>query len=232
MIIEYLLTDYDGTLTIEGQLNSSVLHRIETLSKIMKVVIVTGRPLSWCNMMIHTFPITAIIGENGSGYYYKRDNTVNLVLLTNTEKLNDIKNDVTTEFPTVTLSDDNIHRLSDFAVVIDDEYNRLEKDILKYLDSKKYQYKKSNIHLNILSGTYDKMFATRHIFSNVFNSDLSKAVYFGDSPNDEPMFKTVKESYGVNNITPFLDIITHKPKYITDQPEGYGFLEATHKFCS
>ena len=53
-----------------------------------------------------------------------------------------------------------------------------------------------------------------------------KVVFFGDSPNDEPMFKRFPLSVGVANLAPFTGQIAHLPAYITEKEGGLGFAEA------
>ena len=59
----------------------------------------------------------------------------------------------------------------------------------------------------------------------------SEAMFFGDSPNDEPMFAAFPLSCGVANIAPFADRMAHLPAYILDGEGGYGFAEAADIIC-
>ena len=58
-----------------------------------------------------------------------------------------------------------------------------------------------------------------------------KILWFGDSPNDEPMFAAFLLSCGVANIAPFADRMAHLPAYILDGEGGYGFAEAADIIC-
>ena len=51
------------------------------------------------------------------------------------------------------------------------------------------------------------------------------ALFIGDSPNDQPMFKFFPISIGVRNVEEFGNMITDPPTYITDQESGLGFAE-------
>lgn len=232
---KYIITDFDGTLTIDGMLKHNVIKRIEELSKKYKLIIVTGRPLSWCNMMINSFPLTAIVGENGAGYYYKDQyNSIKLHMLAITNMMDIIKfrETVQSKFPKLILSDDNIHRISDTAIILDNNYNEVEDELLNYLDDNKMIYKISNIHINIWKNDYNKLTGTKHLFKNQFKKhNFDECIYFGDSPNDEPMFSEIV-SVGVNNINIFLPSMKNHPKYITDEREGYGFIEFTNRLIN
>ena len=51
-------------------------------------------------------------------------------------------------------------------------------------------------------------------------------IFFGDSPNDEPMFAYFPMSCAVANINAFLKDLKHFPTYVTTQESGKGFAEA------
>lgn len=231
--IQYIVSDFDGTLTINGKLSHKVIERIEILSKKYKIIIVTGRPLSWCNMLINVFPLTAVIGENGGGYYYKNGDDIRLQMMTEIDLIdqNNLRIDILSKFPNLVMADDNIHRSCDTAVVLDSNYYDVVDDFLEYLKSKNLMFKISNIHINIWKNDYDKLSATKHLFAHVFNENIAdRSIYFGDSPNDEPMFKEVKLSIGVNNIIQYLTNMISHPSHITSKSEGDGFIEFTDNF--
>jgi len=52
------------------------------------------------------------------------------------------------------------------------------------------------------------------------------AIFFGDSPNDEPMFRRFELSCGVANVRRFESVMECLPAYITEKPYGAGFAEA------
>ena len=87
----------------------------------------------------------------------------------------------------------------------------------------------SSIHVNGWFGDYDKLTMTRLFFEEILEKDLDQvkdqAVFSGDSPNDEPMFRYFPNSVGVANIRAFEQILTHRPRWITDREGGYGFAE-------
>lgn len=57
-------------------------------------------------------------------------------------------------------------------------------------------------------------------------SYLQKSIFFGDSPNDEPMFGYFTHSCAVANILPFLGKLQDKPAYVTEHESGQGFAQA------
>ena len=53
-----------------------------------------------------------------------------------------------------------------------------------------------------------------------------KVLFFGDSPNDEPMFARFPLTVGVANIRPFAESLSHLPAFVTEGEGGFGFAEA------
>jgi hydroxymethylpyrimidine pyrophosphatase-like HAD family hydrolase len=61
-----VLTDVDGTLTLQGQLRASTYEALWSLHHIgLKLIPVTGRSAAWGHMMLHQWPIDAVIAESG-----------------------------------------------------------------------------------------------------------------------------------------------------------------------
>ena len=55
--------------------------------------------------------------------------------------------------------------------------------------------------------------------------DNGRFVFVGDSPNDEPLFRSLENSIGVANIRELSDLMTDLPRYVTRQRGGEGFAE-------
>jgi hydroxymethylpyrimidine pyrophosphatase-like HAD family hydrolase len=53
-----------------------------------------------------------------------------------------------------------------------------------------------------------------------------KIIFFGDSPNDEPMFEYFPISCAVANILPFKPMLRHLPSFVTVNEGAEGFAEA------
>jgi hypothetical protein len=226
MEIKYILTDFDGTLTVNGMINMMVYETLWWLYNNGKIIIiVTGRPSSWGNMMIHTWPVHAVICENGGVYYYKKDNEIIYHKVAKTLEKDKLIASISKKFPTLTLSDDQHCRESDVAIVINEEYYRHEKEVLEFI--KKYQYKISNIHLNVWFDQYDKKTTALNLIKllNPPENYLDHSIYIGDSPNDVPMFKHFPRSIGVRNILEFKNLEKYPP-IVTSRKEGEGFVDA------
>lgn len=92
------------------------------------------------------------------------------------------------------------------------------------------QAKISSIHVNAWFGAHDKASCCRLLLKELFHEDFNEErehyVYFGDSPNDEPLFKEFTHTVGVANVRDFLPRMKHPPRYITQKEGGLGFAEA------
>ena len=62
-----VLTDIDDTLTTDGAITADALQALEDLKAAGLVVIaITGRPVGWCEPFACTWPVDAIVAENGA----------------------------------------------------------------------------------------------------------------------------------------------------------------------
>ena len=90
------------------------------------------------------------------------------------------------------------------------------------------QAKISSIHVNAWYGDYDKVSMARLYLTEQAGEKEPRdsVLFFGDSPNDEPMFAYFPLSCAVANIKPFAKDLTHLPAYVTTRESGAGFADA------
>ena len=238
--IKYVLTDIDGTLTSGGQLVSSAYDALWKLKDAGFVVIpVTGGGAGTAIHAIRSWPIDAIITESGALAYVKERECVKAVYHPNA-RIKAVDNrslalidELREKIPNFKLAMDQFSRLFDIAVDYHEEqpfFNDSEiETVFKVASEHGAGVRKSSIHLNVFFGSYDKIDMTEYLFDTVFNIQLSDVedtcIYVGDAPNDEQMFLNFRNSIGVANISKYLDIIQHKPSYITSKNAGEGFAE-------
>ena len=70
--IEYLLFDFDDTVTWQGQMPLQSCQAIAKAHKAgLRLVAVTGRSASWAEMLMRLFPFEAAIAETGALCYHR-----------------------------------------------------------------------------------------------------------------------------------------------------------------
>src|SRR4051794_27104276 len=63
--IAYVLCDLDDTLTLDGVLPAASYSGLESLKAHGRsVVVVTGRPAGWCDLIARFWPVEGVVGEN------------------------------------------------------------------------------------------------------------------------------------------------------------------------
>lgn len=245
--IEFVLTDIDDTLTTGGQLGSEAYSALWKLHDAgLKVIPVTGRPAGWCEMIARFWPVEAIVGENGGFYFRYAANTGEKnkkmqrwfftdekTMIENREKLKIIENEVLNQIPGTALASDQFCRLMDLAIDFCEDVPRLNdadiNKVVKVFEKHGAQAKISSIHVNGWFGNYNKLSTCFKLLKNEFGLSeievLSKCIFVGDSPNDEPMFEKFPFSFGVANIKHFQGKIKNWPQFVSLSEGGKGFSE-------
>jgi len=241
--IKYVLTDLDDTLTLDGRLPAVSYQALEKLEERGKqVIIVTGRPSGWCDMIARFWPVAGVIGENGAlAFRYERQSKKMRRLYEKSVEqreqdrnaLHALTADLKTAFDEIELSADQFYREADIAVDFCEDVppwtDEKIDNVVQFLRERGATAKVSSIHINFWLGTYDKLKMTSRFFQETFDVKLDEkrdqCIYAGDSPNDEPMFAYFPHSVGVANIAAFVDQMTSLPAYVTKRDGGSGFQE-------
>ncbi|MGE5085106.1 MAG: HAD family hydrolase [Bacillota bacterium] len=239
--LRFLLTDIDDTLTDEGLLGAEAYEALWSLHKAgIHVIPVTGRPAGWCEMIARAWPVSGVVGENGGFYFRYHDKKMHRHFFfdqatqkANRAKLNVIEKEVLQKVPGCDLASDQFCRLMDLAIDFCEDVPALPRsEVQKIVDvftAHGAQAKVSSIHVNGWFGNYDKLTMSLKFLEQEFdvNPEEAKKVcgFSGDSPNDEPMFTYFPHSFAVANIKNFIDQITNKPTYVTQNRGGEGFKE-------
>jgi len=104
------------------------------------------------------------------------------------------------------------------------------RDICRILVEQGMRCKVSSIHVNFWRGDFDKMAGVRLYMEHEAGEGLAaaaeRALFIGDSPNDEPLFAGFPHTIAVGNLRRFMDRISHFPEFITEKDSAAGFAEA------
>ncbi len=243
--IRGVLTDIDDTLSTHGKLTGEAYGAMERLRAAGKLVIpITGRPAGWCDHIARMWPVDAVVGENGALYMrydtaarklVRRFTLDDATRAENRAKLAVIGREIVTAVPGCAFASDQHYRESDLAIDFREDVPELPRTsvdrIVALMEERGLTAKVSSIHVNGWFGTYDKLAMTRTLLAEVFGVDLdserSRFVFVGDSPNDAPMFAFFPGAVGVANVRAFADRIATLPAYVTQAEAGAGFAELT-----
>jgi len=222
-----IFSDFDGTLTYKESLSPIFFEVLSYLeSKKTPLVIVTGRSLSWGHFLLTHFPyLTDVIVEGGGAMVSRNGKFITeecLISQADVDRLAKFCDNFRAKFPNVPLSVDSFGRKTDRAIELHDlQDGVLFHHIEDYLRAEKINFSTSNVHLNFWCGEVSKYKAVQHYLKLKKMSD-NDGMFFGDSLNDQTMFKSFKNSVGVANIAAVMDRLEFKPTTILTGDDNVG----------
>jgi len=246
--IEAVFTDLDDTLTRDGKLTAGAYEALWRLGEAgICVVVVTGRPAGWADLIMRLWPVAGVVGENGACIFrldasgravrwYARDMETRR---RDRAALDAAAREILGLVPGLKLAADQAFRETDIAIDISEEVDALDEPTLEriqaVLASKNLKYKLSSIHINAWFGEHDKAKTCRRFIREVLGASPGTGghLFIGDSPNDEPLFEAFDLSVGVHNIERYAPRLAHPPRYVTRACGAEGFVEmADHVLSS
>ncbi|XAH26304.1 HAD-IIB family hydrolase [Xylophilus sp. GW821-FHT01B05] len=246
-----VLTDIDDTLTTDGAITPDALAALGALKQAgLHVVPITGRPVGWSETFAATWPVDAVVAENGAvallplhekglqpnqhlglalSKIYQQDFATRSA---NFARMQAVAQRVLREIPGTTLATDSPGRETDIAID-HSEFVQLPPEaiarVVALLQSEGMNATVSSIHINGWYGEHDKLSGARWIVRTLWQRDLDaeidRWVYVGDSTNDQKMFERFPHSVGVANIARFVPALEHLPRYLAAGARGAGFTE-------
>ena len=246
-----VFTDIDDTLTTEGAITPDALQALADLKAAgLHVIPITGRPVGWSEPFAATWPVDAIVAENGAvalqragarssastepaalplHKLYLQDAPTRQ---TNLARMQAVAVRVLREVPGATLAQDSPGRETDIAID-HSEFVQLSPgriaQAVQIMQSEGMNATVSSIHINGWFGTHNKWegarWITRQLWGRELQEEIGRWLYVGDSTNDQRMFEAFTHSVGVANIRRFEDQLTHRPRYISRDERGAGFAE-------
>jgi len=238
--IHGVLTDIDDTLTADGAAMPEALAALERLRRAgLPVIAVTGRPMGWSEPFARTWPIDAIVAENGAVALFMEGGALRVEYAQdeatrgrNTRRLRDVAAQILREVPAATLARDSAGRVTDIAVD-HSEFVHLPPaqiaQIVALMRAAGMNATVSSIHVNGWFGDHDKLSGARWIVRRLLRRDLESErerwAYVGDSTNDQAMFGHFPLSVGVANLLRFEAELSIWPAWLTRGERGVGFAE-------
>jgi HAD superfamily hydrolase (TIGR01484 family) len=242
-----VFSDIDDTLTHHGKLTEDAFASMGKLRRAgLRMIPITGRPAGWVDHLARMWPVDAVIGENGAFYFHLdmnqgRDGKLvqrfvqpQSVRDANTKKLWEVFENLRREMPGLQVASDQSYREIDLAVDFCEDVPRLPTAaidrIVRAFTQAGAQAKISSIHVNAWFGSHDKYSCCKLLLDELYGEKIEDVhpqyLYFGDSPNDEPLFARFAHTVGVANVREFLPRMQHGPTFITKKEGGHGFAEA------
>ncbi len=256
-----VFTDIDDTLTTDGTITPDALQALADLKAAgLHVIPITGRPVGWSEPFSFTWPVDAIVAENGSVALINSQDSHEIVMqsayslpkmlsklyqqnaetrLKNFASMQQVAARVLREVPEAILSQDSAGRETDMAID-HSEFDHLSPEkiatVVRIMQSEGMTATVSSIHINGWFGDHNKLVGARWIVRQLFDRDLDLEInrwaYIGDSTNDQLMFGHFPHSVGVANIRRFEAQLQHQPRYIAKAERGAGFAEVARVILS
>lgn len=240
-----LFTDIDDTLSTRGKLTAEAYGALWRLHDAgLKVIAVTARPAGWCDHIARFWPVDAVVGENGGFYFWHDGKKMHQRFLHTRDersefqwRLAEVRRRILAEVPGAAIASDQPYREYDLAIDFCEDVPALPREsvlrIKRIFEEAGARAKISSIHVNGWFGQFDKLTTSLLCARELFEIDLEKEnesfAFCGDSPNDEPMFGFFRNSFGMANLAPFLDVMNHWPAFITKGSHGEGFVEVVER---
>jgi len=236
-----VFTDIDDTLTTDGAITPDALQALSDLKAAgLHVVPITGRPVGWSEPFAQSWPVDAIVAENGAvALVHKGDQP--LVKLyqqdaatrsANFARMQAVLSQIEQSMPDALRSQDSAGRETDIAID-HSEFTHLPSAaidaVVRAMQAAGMTATVSSIHINGWYGEHSKLSGARWIVQQLWgrdlNAEMDRWVYVGDSTNDQVMFEHFAHSVGVANIERFASQLTHPPRHVTPSERGAGFAE-------
>ena len=243
-----LLTDIDDTLTTDGAVPAPVVAAIAALkAKGLAVIPITGRPVGWSVPFAQTWPVDAIVAENGAvalrrnasgglDKLYQQDEATRTA---NFAKMQAVLAQIEATVPGAKRATDSAGRECDIAVD-HSEFTQMPQaqidQCVQIMRAAGMNATVSSIHINGWFGDHNKLEGARWIVRTLFGRDLDAEIgqwcYIGDSTNDQLMFQHFDNSFGVANIARFVPQLAHLPRYVTPGERGAGFIQLAERILA
>jgi len=235
-----IFSDIDDTLTHDGAVVPDAYHAlVRARASGLRVVLVTGRPAGWAEVLASIWPVDAAIAENGGIAYLRRGKRVEKLYFApgdpaqDAQRLAALASDVLAAFPFAKRAEDSGLRITDAAFDIGETQHLLPDQIdqittrIRALGARTVV---SSVHAHACFHTADKAQMSARVANVLWGeaeADVASGYAFvGDSPNDQAAFAFFEHAIGVANVARYESVLRPPPRFITPSPGGHGFAEA------
>ena len=242
-----VFTDIDDTLTADGRLEPAARDALDALHRAgVPVVAITGRPMGWSEPFARTWPVAAIVAENGAVALIRESDRLHIEYVQdaatralNAGRLRAVSALLLREVPRAVLAQDSPGRVTDIAID-HSEFAHLDAAsidrVVALMQREGMNATVSSIHINGWYGEHTKLsgarWMLRRLFGRELDAEVERWVYVGDSTNDQAMFGHFPLSVGVANLRRFADQLHTWPAYLTEGERGEGFAEVAARLLA
>lgn len=233
--LKLVFSDFDGTLTHEDELTPQFFKILSFLkSKNIPLVIVTGRSKSWAHFLLsHIHDLNHVITEGGGNLTSVTIDDKGRRVLSDhlliekkyPKRLEVLTKELLQLFPGLELSVDSFGRETDRAIELSWLAERVEAEgeIREFFRKNEVNYSTSNVHMNFWCGEISKSHAMDSFLSTVMPQvSREGSLFFGDSLNDESVFKDFPNTVGVANIEQVKEKFRCLPSVILEGKHNEG----------
>lgn len=235
-----VFSDIDDTLTHNGVVDlEAYAALLRARAAGLRVVLVTGRPAGWAEVLASLWPVDAAIAENGGIAYLKRDGRLERIYFDPGEPADDARrlatlaDEIVRTFPFARRSDDCTLRITDIAFDIG-EHQKLPTAEIDVLTARCRELGArtlvSSVHAHAFFHGADKAQMSARVANVLWGDSPTDAAeryaFVGDSPNDQAAFAFFTASIGVANVARYAADLRPPPRYVTLSSNGRGFAEA------
>ena len=236
--IEGLVFDLDDTILDHGKLGAESYSALWDLHRAgFLLLAATGRPAGWGEVLARTWPVAAVVSENGAIAHVgtphgllRVDTAAPEARRERQAALASIAARVEAAFPMLRTTDDAHARISDVTYDIGEHESVPLPTVTaaaKLAQSLGAQTLLSSVHLHLTLDRHDKATGCLGILRNQFGLDTTRALmrfaFIGDSGNDAACFAAFRTTIGVANLS---GRPTLMPRFVTHAERGTGFAEA------
>jgi len=240
-----VMTDIDDTLTTDGAITADALQALHTLHAAgLHRIAITGRPVGWSLPFAATWPLEALVAENGAVALVPRVQANGAVEVQrvyrddeatrarNFARLQQVLQRIEAEIPGASRATDSPGRETDIAID-HSEFAQLDEAgiaaVVALMRGEGLHATVSSIHINGWFGDHDKLvgaqWVVRALLGRPLQAEMDRWAYVGDSTNDQRMFGAFANSVAVANVRRFLPQLIELPRYLAEGARGAGFAE-------
>ncbi len=245
--IKGVLFDLDDTVLTQGVLTRIAFDALWALHDAgLRLVVVTGRPSSWGEMLARQWPIDGAVTENGAVHVVREGRSILIRERCTADerkkrrmRLEELIARVAAVVPEATLTDDIAGRRSDVTWDIGERAHPPREcvdRIAEVVHCSGARATRSSVHLHATFDVDDKASGAISFLTRVLGEDAGSAIldyaFVGDSGNDAACFAGFALTFGVANVRSSLRRIVVPPRYVAVRAMGEGFAEVADRLLS